>query len=74
MAGGAADCSFWGRDLGMRCRMYELRTGERTRRVPVASQHTLQLQGYGTVLWYDGMWMGSRGDPQLYYVDSDEPS
>jgi len=25
MAGGAADCSFWERNLGMQCRMYELR-------------------------------------------------
>ncbi|KAJ2801331.1 Proteasome subunit beta type-5, partial [Coemansia guatemalensis] len=25
MAGGAADCSFWGRVLGMECRLYELR-------------------------------------------------
>jgi 20S proteasome subunit beta 5 len=25
MAGGAADCSFWERELGRRCRLYELR-------------------------------------------------
>merc|ERR1719201_2230448 len=25
MAGGAADCSFWERDLARRCRLYELR-------------------------------------------------
>ena len=29
MAGGAADCAFWERNLGMQCRMYELRNKER---------------------------------------------
>jgi 20S proteasome subunit beta 5 len=29
MAGGAADCSFWERELGRRCRLYELRNRER---------------------------------------------
>jgi len=29
MAGGAADCSYWERHLGMRCRLYELRNKER---------------------------------------------
>ena len=29
MAGGAADCSFWERNLGMQCRMYELRNCKR---------------------------------------------
>lgn len=29
MAGGAADCSFWERNLGRQCRLYELRNKER---------------------------------------------
>lgn len=29
MAGGAADCSYWERELGKRCRLYELRNKER---------------------------------------------
>jgi 20S proteasome subunit beta 5 len=29
MAGGAADCQFWERDLGRQCRMFELRNKER---------------------------------------------
>ncbi len=29
MAGGAADCSFWERELGRQCRLYELRNKER---------------------------------------------
>jgi len=28
MAGGAADCQFWERQLGVRCRLYELENGE----------------------------------------------
>ena len=29
MAGGAADCQFWQRNLGVECRKFELRTGRR---------------------------------------------
>lgn len=29
MAGGAADCSYWERQLAYECRMYELRNKER---------------------------------------------
>eukprot|EP01024_Parvocaulis_polyphysoides_P065848 TRINITY_DN769_c0_g1_i1.p1 TRINITY_DN769_c0_g1~~TRINITY_DN769_c0_g1_i1.p1 ORF type:complete len:312 (-),score=24.18 TRINITY_DN769_c0_g1_i1:247-1128(-) len=29
MAGGAADCQFWERNLGRQCRLYELRNGKR---------------------------------------------
>lgn len=29
MAGGAADCSYWERNLAKECRLYELRNGER---------------------------------------------
>jgi 20S proteasome subunit beta 5 len=29
MAGGAADCQFWERDLGRQCRIFELRNKER---------------------------------------------
>lgn len=29
MAGGAADCAFWERYLGMECRLYELRNKKR---------------------------------------------
>jgi len=74
MAGGAADCSFWERDLGMRCRMYELRNGER---ISVAAASKLL---HNTLYSYKGMGLSCgtmvcgwdpRGDPQLYYVDSD---
>lgn len=29
LAGGAADCQYWERELGRRCRLYELRNKER---------------------------------------------
>lgn len=29
MAGGAADCQYWERELGRRCRLFELRNKER---------------------------------------------
>lgn len=50
MAGGAADCSFWERNLGMECRLYELRNG---RRITVAAASKLlanvmsAYRGYG---------------------------
>ena len=50
MAGGAADCSFWERNLGMECRLYELRNG---RRITVAAASKLlanvmsSYRGYG---------------------------
>ena len=50
MAGGAADCSFWERNLGMECRLYQLRNG---RRISVAGASKLlanvmsSYRGYG---------------------------
>lgn len=50
MAGGAADCSYWERDLGQQCRLYELRNG---RRITVAAASKLlantmsSYRGYG---------------------------
>jgi 20S proteasome subunit beta 5 len=29
MAGGAADCIFWGREVGRRCRLFELMNNEK---------------------------------------------
>ena len=50
MAGGAADCSFWERYLGMRCRLFELEHKERIS-VSAASKLlaniTYQYKGYG---------------------------
>lgn len=73
MAGGAADCAFWERNLGMQCRLYELRNKERIS-VAAASKllhNTLySYKGYGlTVGTMIAGW--DKTGPQLYYVDSD---
>lgn len=73
MAGGAADCAFWERNLGMQCRIYELRNKER---ISVAAASKLlantmnQYRGYG--LSMGTMITGwDKSGPQLYYVDND---
>ncbi|CAM9741585.1 unnamed protein product [Chrysoparadoxa australica] len=73
MAGGAADCSFWERNLGTQCRLYELRNKER---ISVAAASKLlantmqQYRGYG--LSMGTMVAGwDKTGPQLYYVDDD---
>jgi 20S proteasome subunit beta 5 len=73
MAGGAADCSFWERNLGMQCRMYELRNGKR---ITVAAASKLLANTVNSYRGY-GLSMGTmitgwdETGPQLYYVDSD---
>merc|ERR1712232_1169474 len=73
MAGGAADCSFWERNLGMECRLYELRNG---RRISVAGASKLLANVMSSYRGY-GLSMGSmiagwdKTGPQLYYVDND---
>jgi len=74
MAGGAADCSFWERNLSFQCRLHELREG---RRISVAAAS--KLLG-NQVYYYRGMglsmgtmiagWDENKG-PALYYIDSD---
>jgi len=74
MAGGAADCQYWERYLGMRCRLYELQNKER---MTVAAASKL----LANILYnYKGMglsvgtmiagWDDKRG-PNLYHVDSE---
>jgi len=73
MAGGAADCSFWQRNLGQECRLYELRNG---RRISVAGASKLLANVMSSYRGY-GLSMGSmiagwdETGPQLYYVDND---
>jgi 20S proteasome subunit beta 5 len=73
MAGGAADCQFWQRNLGMQCRLYELNNGKR---ITVRAASKLLSN---TMFSYRGMGL-SMGTmvagwdptgPGLYYVDSD---
>ncbi|RKP08000.1 hypothetical protein THASP1DRAFT_16255 [Thamnocephalis sphaerospora] len=73
MAGGAADCSYWERELGRRCRLYELRNKERIS-VAAASKILSNI-----VYYYKGMGLSmgtmitgwDKKGPQLFYVDSD---
>merc|ERR1719223_889754 len=73
MAGGAADCSYWERELGRRCRLYELRNKER---ISVAAASKLLAN---MVYAYKGMGLSmgtmvagwDKKGPGLFYVDSD---
>jgi len=73
MAGGAADCSFWERELGMKCRLYELRN---KKRITVAAASKLLANTMNSYRGY-GLSMGTmvtgwdETGPQLYYVDND---
>eukprot|EP01118_Nematostelium_gracile_P018786 TRINITY_DN8480_c0_g2_i1.p1 TRINITY_DN8480_c0_g2~~TRINITY_DN8480_c0_g2_i1.p1 ORF type:complete len:263 (+),score=63.89 TRINITY_DN8480_c0_g2_i1:79-867(+) len=73
MAGGAADCSFWERELGRQCRLYELRNKER---ISVAGASKIlgnivySYRGYG--LSMGTMVAGwDKTGPNLFYVDND---
>lgn len=73
MAGGAADCQFWERNLGRQCRLYELANGKR---ITVRGASKLLAN---TMFSYRGMGLSmgtmvagwDANGPGLYYVDSD---
>ncbi|KAI8147104.1 proteasome component PRE2 [Fennellomyces sp. T-0311] len=73
LAGGAADCQYWERELGRRCRLYELRNKER---ISVAAASKLLAN---MVYSYKGMGLSmgtmvtgwDQSGPNLFYVDSD---
>merc|ERR1719284_2129510 len=71
MAGGAADCSFWERQLTILCRMHELRDKER---ISVAAASKLlagiffQYRGQGLSCGTMVAGWDKKG-PNLYYVD-----
>lgn len=73
MAGGAADCSFWERNLGRHCRLYELRNGERISVAAASKLLTNMISPYRGM----GLSMGTmiagwdKSGPRLFYVDSD---
>jgi len=74
MAGGAADCQFWERYLGMQCRLHELRNGERISVGAAAQILANTVSNYrgrglsmGTMI---AGWDKTLG-PSLYYVDND---
>lgn len=74
MAGGAADCSFWERNLARECHLHELKEGKRI--TVAAASKVLGNMVYS----YKGMglsmgtmvagWDLGKG-PALYYIDSD---
>jgi 20S proteasome subunit beta 5 len=75
MAGGAADCAYWERELGRQCRLWQLRNKER---ISVAAASKLLAN---MVYSYKGMglsmgtmitgWDTHAAEPSLYYVDSE---
>jgi 20S proteasome subunit beta 5 len=73
MAGGAADCSYWERQLAFECRMYELRNKER---ISVAAASKLlsnmvyYYKGYGLSMGTMICGWDKKG-PGIYYVDTD---
>jgi 20S proteasome subunit beta 5 len=73
MAGGAADCQYWQRYLGMRCRLFEL---EHKERISVAAASKLfqnilyGYRGYGLSIGTMVAGWDHKG-PGLYYLDSE---
>lgn len=74
MAGGAADCSFWERNLAVQCRVHELREGKRISVAAASKLLSNTLYGYrnhglsmGTMV---AGWDEALG-PALYYIDND---
>lgn len=59
MAGGAADCQFWERNLGRQCRLYELSNGKR---ITVRAASKLLAN---TVFSYRGMGLSMVGAAQV---------
>ncbi|MCQ2816143.1 MAG: hypothetical protein MJ252_02645 [archaeon] len=73
MAGGAADCAFWERNLAQWCQLYELRNGHK---VPVSAASEClcnwisQYRGYGLSMGTMISGWDSTGK-HLYYIDDD---
>ncbi|PVU99825.1 hypothetical protein BB559_000384 [Furculomyces boomerangus] len=73
MAGGAADCSYWERELGRRCRLHELANKERISVAAASKLLTNMVYSYKGM----GLSMGTmisgwdKKGPGLYYVDSE---
>jgi 20S proteasome subunit beta 5 len=74
MAGGAADCSFWERNLALQTRIHELREGKR---ISVAAASKLLAntvygyRGYGLSMGTMIAGWDENLGPSLYYIDDD---
>lgn len=74
MAGGAADCSYWERDLAFKCRVHELKEGKRISVAAASKLLANTLYGYrGYGLSMGTMIAGWDADlgANLYYIDND---
>lgn len=74
MAGGAADCSHWQRELGRRCRLYQLRNNNRRISVAAASKLLAQIcyENRDKKLGIYSMIAGwDETGPQLYCIEGD---
>lgn len=74
MAGGAADCSYWERQLALNCRIHELQEGRRIS-VAAASQSLVnmayQYRGKGLSMGTMVAGWDEHIGPDLYYVDDE---
>ena len=71
MAGGAADCQFWERNLSRECRLYELRNGERISVAAASKIICNWMYQYKNRFSVGSMIAGyDKEGPQLFYVDS----
>jgi 20S proteasome subunit beta 5 len=73
MAGGAADCMYWERQLGKICKIYEIRNGEK---LTISSASKIlcdmvgQYRGHGLSMGTMIAGVDNKG-PSLYFVDDD---
>ncbi|XP_056647246.1 proteasome subunit beta type-5-like [Diorhabda sublineata] len=73
LAGGAADCVYWDRDLAKQCRIYDLRNRERISVAAASKLLANMVYNYKGMGLSMGMMLAgwdTKG-PQLYYVDSE---
>lgn len=74
MAGGAADCSYWERNLAFQTRVHELREGKR---ISVAAASKLlantvyNYRNYGLSMGVNVAGWDEELGPSLYYIDND---
>jgi len=74
IAGGAADCSYWQRDLSYRCRMHELREGRRITTAAASKLLSNTVYGYRGRGLSMGIMIGGFDEnkgPSLYYIDDE---
>ena len=74
IAGGAADCAFWQRNLSLQCRMHELRENKRITTASASKLLANQIYGMRGRGLSMGIMIGGIDDklgPSLYYLDDD---